>query len=67
MIAITFTMFVAPASGIVAAFAFIRSFTRKNFSLGNFYMDFIRVIVTMLLPVAFVSSLVLMTMGVPHF
>lgn len=66
MIAITFTMFVAPASGIVAAFAFIRSFIRKNFGLGNFYMDFIRVIVTMLLPVAFVSSLVLMTMGVPQ-
>jgi potassium-transporting ATPase potassium-binding subunit len=66
MIAITFTMFVAPASGIVAAFAFIRSFIRKNFGLGNFYMDFIRVIITLLLPVAFVSSLLLMIMGVPQ-
>jgi K+-transporting ATPase ATPase A chain len=66
MIAITFTMFVAPASGIVAAFAFIRSFIRKNFGLGNFYMDFIRVILTLLLPVAIVSSLLLMIMGVPH-
>jgi K+-transporting ATPase ATPase A chain len=66
MIAITFTMFVAPASGIVAAFAFIRSFIRKNFGLGNFYMDFIRVILTLLLPVAIVSSLLLMIMGVPQ-
>jgi potassium-transporting ATPase potassium-binding subunit len=66
MIAITFTMFVAPASGIVAAFAFIRSFIRNGFGLGNFYMDFIRVIITMLLPVAFISSLLLMTMGVPQ-
>jgi K+-transporting ATPase ATPase A chain len=36
MAAITFTMFVAPASAISAAFAFIRSFIRKNFGLGNF-------------------------------
>jgi K+-transporting ATPase ATPase A chain len=66
MIAITFTHFVAPASGIVAAFAFIRSFIRKNFGLGNFYMDFIRVILTLLLPIAAVSSLLLMVMGLPQ-
>ena len=66
MIALTFTQFVAPASGIVAAFALIRSFIRKNFGLGNFYVDFIRVIVTLLLPVAVISSLVLMVTGVPQ-
>jgi K+-transporting ATPase ATPase A chain len=66
MAAITFAMFVAPASGIAAAFAFIRSFIRKNFGLGNFYMDFIRVILTLLLPVSFVSALILMVMGVPQ-
>ena len=66
MIAITFTMFVAPASGIAAAFAFIRSFIRKNFGLGNFYRDFIRIILTLLLPVAFLSALILMVLGVPQ-
>jgi potassium-transporting ATPase potassium-binding subunit len=66
MIALTFTMFVAPASGIAAAFAFIRSFIRKNFGLGNFYVDFIRIIFTFLLPVALVSSIILMMMGVPQ-
>ena len=66
MIAITFTQFVAPASGIVTAFAFIRSFIRKNFGLGNFYVDFIRVIITLLLPLAVVSSLVFMAIGVPQ-
>ncbi len=66
MIAITFTMFVAPASGIAAAFALIRSFIRKNFGLGNFYVDFTRIILTLLLPVAIVSSLVLMAIGVPQ-
>ena len=66
MIALTFIMFVAPASGIAAAFAFIRSFIRKNLGLGNFYMDFTRIIITLLLPVAIVSSLILMTIGVPQ-
>lgn len=66
MVAITFTQFVAPASGIVAAFALIRSFIRKNFGLGNFYVDFIRVIVTLLLPIAVVSSLVFMAIGTPQ-
>lgn len=66
MIAITFTMFVAPASAMAAGFAFIRAFIRKNFGLGNFYVDFIRVILTLLLPVAFISSLFLMSLGVPQ-
>jgi K+-transporting ATPase ATPase A chain len=66
MVAITFVMFVAPASGIAAAFAFIRSFIRKNFGLGNFYVDFVRIIITLLLPVAFLSSLLLMLLGVPQ-
>jgi K+-transporting ATPase ATPase A chain len=66
MIALTFAMFVAPAFGITTGFAFIRSFIRKNFGLGNFYVDFVRVIVTLLLPMAFVSSILLMITGVPQ-
>ena len=66
MVAITFTMFIAPASAIAAAFAFIRSFIRKNYGLGNFYVDLTRIIITLLLPVAVVSALVLMVIGVPQ-
>lgn len=66
MVAITFTMFIAPASGIAAAFAFIRSFIRKNYGLGNFYVDMVRIIVTLLLPISIVSALVLMVIGVPQ-
>jgi K+-transporting ATPase ATPase A chain len=66
MVVLTFVMFVAPASGIAAAFAFIRGFIRKNFGLGNFYVDFIRIILTFLLPVAFGSALLLMVLGVPQ-
>jgi len=66
MIAIIFIMFVAPASGIAVSFAFIRAFIRKNFGLGNFYVDFTRIIITLLLPVAFISSLLLMVLGAPQ-
>ena len=66
MIAVTFPMFIAPASAIAAGFAFIRAFIRKNFGLGNFYVDFIRITITLLLPVAFISSLLLMFWGVPQ-
>jgi potassium-transporting ATPase potassium-binding subunit len=66
MIAIIFIMFVAPASAIAASFAFIRAFIRKNFGLGNFYVDFTRIIITLLLPVAFISSLLLMVLGAPQ-
>src|SRR5215469_2633488 len=52
MVALTFAMFVAPASGMATAFAFIRSF--------------IRIILTFLLPVAFGSALLLMVLGVPQ-
>jgi K+-transporting ATPase ATPase A chain len=66
MVGITFIMFVAPGSAIAASFAFIRAFIRKNFGLGNFYVDFTRIVITLLLPVSFVSSLLLMVSGVPQ-
>ena len=66
MVALTFAMFIAPAFGIATGFAFIRSFIRKNFGLGNFYVDFVRIIITLLLPIAFISSLVLIGTGVPQ-
>ncbi len=66
MIAVTFVMFVAPASAIATSFAFIRAFIRKNYGLGNFYVDFTRINITLLLPVAFISSILLMVLGVPQ-
>ncbi|MDE1863051.1 MAG: potassium-transporting ATPase subunit KdpA [Thaumarchaeota archaeon] len=66
MVGLIFVMFVAPASGIAAAFAFIRGFVRKGFGLGNFYVDFTRIIITLLLPIAFVSALLLIVTGSPQ-
>jgi K+-transporting ATPase ATPase A chain len=66
MAVLTFAMFVAPASAIASAFAFMRGFMRKNFGLGNFYVDFTRINLTLLLPVAFFSAVLLMALGSPQ-
>jgi K+-transporting ATPase ATPase A chain len=66
MVGLIFVMFVAPASGMAAAFAFIRGFIRKEFGLGNFYVDFTRIILTLLLPIAFFSALLLLFLGAPQ-
>ena len=57
---------VAPASAIAVGVAFIRPFVRKGASLGNFYADFVRIVVTILIPIAFVAALFLMASGVPQ-
>jgi K+-transporting ATPase ATPase A chain len=66
MVGLIFMMFVAPASGIASAFAFIRGFIRKEFGLGNFYVDFTRIIITLLLPISFFAALLLLFLGSPQ-
>jgi len=66
MLVITYTMFVAPASGLAASFAFIRGIVRKGESLGNFYADFLRISIALLLPLSLISSIILIATGVPQ-
>jgi K+-transporting ATPase ATPase A chain len=57
--------FLSAASGIVVALVLIRAFARKNtIYLGNFYVDFTRTILYVLLPIAFFSALFLVSQGV---
>jgi K+-transporting ATPase ATPase A chain len=64
MIAIVFMMFVAPASGIAVCIAFIRGLTGKP--MGNFFVDMIRAITRILLPIAVVMAFVFIALGVPQ-
>lgn len=57
--------FLSAASGIVVTLVLIRAFARKNtIYLGNFYVDFTRTILYVLLPLAFFSALFLVSQGV---
>ncbi|MEG1416746.1 MAG: potassium-transporting ATPase subunit KdpA [Clostridium sp.] len=66
MAVITFMMFTAAASGYAVCMAFIRGIVGKDKTLGNFYVDIVRIITRVLIPVAFVVSLLLVSQGVPQ-
>lgn len=65
MLVITFMMFTSGATGYAACMAFIRGITGMK-SLGNYYVDMVRVTTRVLLPLAFLISLFLMVQGVPQ-
>lgn len=65
MIVMTLLMFTSAASGIVVAIAFMRGLSRKTSrEIGNFYVDFIRAILRILLPLALVATITLFPLGV---
>lgn len=66
MVVITFMMFTSAASGYAAAMAFIRGVSGKYQDMGNFYVDFVRVITRVLLPFSIIGSLLLVSQGVPQ-
>jgi K+-transporting ATPase ATPase A chain len=66
MIAITFLMFTSAATGFAAAAAFIRGIVGKTKTVGNFFVDLIRLTTRILLPVAIVVTLLLVWQGVPQ-
>jgi K+-transporting ATPase ATPase A chain len=58
--------FLAGAAGLALGIAFIRGFAReRSMTVGNFWVDLIRGLLWILLPVALLGSLVLMWQGVP--
>ncbi|CQR57738.1 Potassium-transporting ATPase A chain [Paenibacillus riograndensis SBR5] len=64
MLAIVFMMFTSPATGLAVGIAIIRGLTGKP--LGNFFVDMVRAITRILLPVCFVLAFVFVALGVPQ-
>lgn len=65
MIAITFLMFTSAATGFAAAAAFIRGIIGRK-TVGNYFVDLVRIITRILLPLSIVVSLILIFQGVPQ-
>jgi K+-transporting ATPase ATPase A chain len=58
--------FLAGAAGLALGFAFIRGIARqRSATLGNFWVDLIRSLLWVLLPLALIGSLLLIWQGVP--
>ncbi|AWC27612.1 potassium-transporting ATPase subunit KdpA [Bacillus cytotoxicus] len=64
MIGITFMMFTAPATTLAFAIAFIRGLAGKE--VGNFFVDFVRAIIRVLMPIAFIMALIFVAQGMPQ-
>ncbi|MGE7594773.1 potassium-transporting ATPase subunit KdpA [Peribacillus frigoritolerans] len=65
MVVIIFLMFTTPATGLSLCMAFFRGLTGQR-SMGNFYVDLIRSITRVLLPLSILIGLVLVSQGVPQ-
>ncbi|TDK55361.1 potassium-transporting ATPase subunit KdpA [Bacillus salipaludis] len=66
MIAITFPMFTSAATGFAVAIAFIRGLVAKQNNLGNYYVDLVRSITRVFLPLSFIVALFLVFQGSPE-
>ncbi|MGD6842560.1 potassium-transporting ATPase subunit KdpA [Bacillus infantis] len=64
MIGILFMMFAAPGTAMAAAIAFVKALSGKE--IGNFLVDLFRAITRVLMPIAIVSGLILVAVGVPQ-
>jgi K+-transporting ATPase ATPase A chain len=65
MLGLTVQNFLSAASGIVIAIALIRGFVRSQTDrLGNVWVDIVRTVIRILLPLSFVFAIVLIGLGV---
>lgn len=64
--AIQFLQFTSAATGICVGIAMVRAFVIKSKDMGNFYVDFVRAITRIFLPLCFVAALVLVYLGTPQ-
>jgi K+-transporting ATPase ATPase A chain len=66
MSAVQFLQFTSAASGLCAAIAMVRGFKSGSKDLGNFYVDFVRSLTRILLPLCSIAALAFVWLGVPQ-
>ncbi|MFJ7839676.1 potassium-transporting ATPase subunit KdpA [Lysinibacillus sphaericus] len=66
MLVIIFMMFTSAATGYAACMAFCRRLVAKSDTLGNFFVDFVRVITRVLMPISIVVAIILVSQGAPQ-
>ncbi len=66
MVAWPVALFLSPATGLAVVAAMIRGFVRRDGTIGNFYVDMVRSLTRILLPLSIVAALVMVLLGVPQ-
>ena len=64
--AIQFLQFTSAATGVCVMAAMVRGFKAGSTHMGNFYVDFVRVLSRILIPLCLVAAVVLVALGVPQ-
>ncbi|MCI4354621.1 MAG: potassium-transporting ATPase subunit KdpA, partial [Thermoplasmata archaeon] len=59
-------MFFSAATGLSVVVAFIRGFLRRDGTIGNFWVDVVRSMTRVLLPVSLLAAVILLLLGVPQ-
>jgi potassium-transporting ATPase potassium-binding subunit len=59
-------MFISAATGLAVAAAMVRGFIRKDGTLGNYYVDMVRTMTRVLIPLSVIGALIFVLMGVPE-
>lgn len=57
--------FLSPALGLVIAIVFFRGLVSRRETLGNFYTDLVRALVYIFLPLAMITAVILVMLGLP--
>lgn len=63
MLVIIFMMFTSAATGFAVSTAIVRGFSGKTKTMGNFYMDLVRITTRVLLPLSILVGLALVSQG----
>ncbi len=66
VLALQLAMFISPATGLAVVAAFIRGFVRRDGTIGNFYVDLIRSMTRILLPLSILGAVIFVLLGVPQ-
>lgn len=66
MTVIIFMMFTSAATGYSVSMAFVRGLAGKTKTMGNYYVDLIRIITRVLLPLSLIVGIFLVSQGVPQ-
>jgi potassium-transporting ATPase potassium-binding subunit len=66
MLAVIFAMFTSAATGFALAIAFIRGLIGRQDNLGNYFVDLVRSITRVFLPLSFIVALFYVFQGIPQ-
>jgi K+-transporting ATPase ATPase A chain len=66
LVGLQIAMFLSASTGLAAAAAFVRGFVRRDGTLGNFYVDTVRSLTRVVVPLSLLGAVILVVLGVPE-